>query len=154
MKRAIPAAVTAVTAAAAGAAVVRRLRSRPATGRAEAERWLAVTVNCPPERLGEDGFPEPLARLADHLEIRTSPAPGGKGTELAARLHGAHGTGPLGRLTGRDPRQDVRRALREAKSLIETGEVLRPDAPPTTRATPGGKLMELATRRAGGEGRL
>lgn len=99
-------------------------------------------------------IPAPLAKLADHVEIRTSPAPGGKGTELAARLRESTAAGTLKRLTGDDPRQRVRRALREAKSLIETGEILQADAPPTTRPTPGGKLVGLATRRAGGEGRL
>ncbi|MCZ9340950.1 hypothetical protein NGM37_24620, partial [Streptomyces sp. TRM76130] len=58
------------------------------------------------------------------------------------------------RLAGQDPRQELRRALRDAKALLEAGEVLRPDAPPTTRPTPGGKLMELVSRRSGGEGVL
>jgi hypothetical protein len=58
------------------------------------------------------------------------------------------------RLTGKDPRQDVRRPLRDVKSLVETGEVVRPDEPTTGKRTPGGALVRLATRRAGGEGRL
>ncbi|SPT49421.1 hypothetical protein [Actinomadura madurae] len=49
---------------------------------------------------------------------------------LAARLRESTAAGTLERLTGDDPRQRVRRALREAKSLIETGEILRADAPP------------------------
>lgn len=40
---------------------------------------------------------------------------------------------------------------REAKALLEGGEVLRPDTPPTTRATPGGKLVGLLDRRSGGK---
>ncbi|HEX2317090.1 MAG TPA: hypothetical protein VHJ17_25315, partial [Thermomonospora sp.] len=68
-------------------------------------------------------------------------------------LGGGRG-GPVRRMRGDDPRQAVRSALREAKSLVETGEVVLPDAPPTTRPTPGGKVLDLATRRAGGEGRL
>ncbi|MCP9949579.1 hypothetical protein [Actinomadura madurae] len=148
MKRAL-----ATAAALVGAGVaVRRLRSRSGGSGPEPNRWLTVTVNQPPERFGE--IPAPLAKLADHVEIRTSPAPGGKGTELAARLRESTAAGTLKRLTGDDPRQRVRRALREAKSLIETGEILQADAPPTTRPTPGGKLVGLATRRAGGEGRL
>ncbi|CAL9672862.1 hypothetical protein SUDANB105_07643 [Streptomyces sp. enrichment culture] len=58
------------------------------------------------------------------------------------------------RLADADPRQDLRRALREAKALLEAGEVLQPDTPPTTHDTPGGKLMGLLSRRAGGEGVL
>lgn len=150
MRRAM---MAAAVVAGVGAGVVRRLRARMA-GRRIDERWLAVTVNCPPERLGEGAVPEPLAALGDHIEVRTATAPGGKGTELAARLRDGAGTGTLGRLTGTDPRLRVRRALRDAKSLIETGEILKPDAPPTTRPTPGGRLVGRAARRAGGEGRL
>ncbi|MFD0687921.1 hypothetical protein [Actinomadura fibrosa] len=152
MKRAF---VAAAVVAGVGAGLVRRLRSRAASRQDDLSRWLVVTVNVPPERFGET--PEPLARLKDHIEIRTAPAPGGKGTELAARLCGngrTGGTGPIARLSGNDPRQPVREALREAKSLIETGEIMKPDAPPTTRSTPGGKLVGLVTRRASGEGRL
>ncbi|GAA0595249.1 hypothetical protein [Actinomadura livida] len=148
MKRALG---TAAALVGAGVAI-RRLKSRASGSGTEPNRWLVVTVNCPPERLRE--IPAPLVGLADHVEIRTAPAPGGKGTELAARLRETDATGTLKRLTGDDPRQRVRRALREAKSLVETGEVMKPDAPPTVRDTPGGKLVGLATRRAGGEGRL
>ncbi|WP_067824167.1 hypothetical protein [Actinomadura kijaniata] len=137
-----------------GAAGARRVLSRAVGAEDVPNRWLTVTVNCPPESLAEGGRPEPLARLEPIAEIRITPAPGGRGTELAARLREPGPTGPVARATGDDPRQKVRSALREAKSLIETGEVMRPDAPPTTRSTPGGKLVELATRRAGGEGRL
>ena len=86
------------------------------------------------------------------------PAPGGRGTELAARLRS--GTAPSGlggiaaRAAGNDPRQQVRSALRQSKQLLETGEVLSPDEPSTTRRTLRSLPLELATRRAGGEGRL
>ena len=151
MKRAM---MAAAVVAGVGAGVVRRLRARMAGRRIDDERWLAVTVNCPPERLSGGGLPEPLVALGDHIEVRTAAAPGGKGTELAARLRDGAGTGTLGRLTGADPRLRIRRALRDAKSLIETGEIMKPDAPPTTRPTPGGRLIGRAARRAGGEGRL
>ncbi|MEU8344768.1 hypothetical protein SAMN05443665_101911 [Actinomadura meyerae] len=151
MKRAVAVAAAAAGAGAGAGVAVRRLKAR-STRLDEQDRWLTVTVNCLPERLRE--LPAPLAGLADHIEVRTAPAPGGKGTELAARPRFDSAAGPLKRMTGDDPRQRVRRALREAKSLVETGEILRADAPPTTRSTPGGKLVEIATRRAGGEGRL
>jgi hypothetical protein len=57
-------------------------------------------------------------------------------------------------LAGKDPRQELRRALRDMKSLVEAGEVVRPDESTTDKRTPGGALIRLATRRAGGEGRL
>ena len=59
----------------------------------------------------------------------------------------------MARVTGRDPRQDVRLALRQAKSLLETGDVLSPDTA-STHPGLGGRLVRLVGRRAGGEGRL
>ena len=145
-----------------GAGALWRWRSRRAADgvgdKGAANRWLLVTVNRPPDEVMSDGrLPDPLARLGEAIEVQVRPAPGGRGAELAARLVDPAPSGPSGvaaRLSGQDPRQAVRAALREAKSLIETGEVLRADEPSTTRATPGGKLLGLATRRAGGEGRL
>ncbi|GAA2383072.1 hypothetical protein GCM10010420_01350 [Streptomyces glaucosporus] len=144
--------------AGAGAAALRKLASPPSDARS-GERWMAVTVNCPPtDVLPEGRPPRPLDEFGDALEITVRPAPGDRGTELAARLRG--GVSPTetslpSRLAGKDPRQEVRRALREAKSLLETGEVMQPDAPPTSREeTVGGRLVGLASRRAGGEGVL
>jgi hypothetical protein len=148
-------------AAAAGlagaAAVVRRSRTRPSAP-AGPDRWLAVTVNREPGDLQIDKLPAPLQAYGDRIETRISAAPGDRGTELAVRLREQPGEQDAGgsvpaRLAGDDPRQDLRRALREAKALLETGEVLRPDEP-TTHDTPGGRLIGLLSRRAGGEGVL
>jgi hypothetical protein len=133
----------------------RRIHSSEANG--STNRWHVVTVNRPPEEVSEDRLPDPLAELGDQIEVQVRPAPGDRGTELAARFRGPVPTGLSGaaaRLTGQDPLQSVRAALREAKMLIETGEVLRPDEPPTTRRTPTNLPLELAVRRARGEGRL
>jgi hypothetical protein len=50
----------------------------------------------------------------------------------------------------------LRAALREAKQLIEVGEVLRVDPVPHGRrkATPTGALVDVATRRSNEEGVL
>ncbi|MCG7597409.1 hypothetical protein [Mycobacterium sp. PSTR-4-N] len=123
-------------------------------------RWRSVTINRPAEDLMPGGrVPEPLAALGDRIEVHVRTAPGGKGTELAARLRQAEPSGPgsvASRVSGDDPRQQLRSALRQAKQLIEVGEVLRVDPVPhgTRSAAPTGKLVELATRRAGGEGVL
>jgi len=138
---------------AAGAAAWAVSRVVRAGTRTPPNRWLFVTVNRPSAEVSA-ALPEPVARLSGTAEVCVRPAPGGRGTELGLRLRDARPTGPIARLTGTDPRQDLRTALREAKSLLETGEVLRPDGPPTTRRTKTGKVLELATRRAGGEGRL
>ncbi|MFE7649603.1 hypothetical protein [Streptomyces phaeoluteigriseus] len=146
----------AAAALAAGAVVVRRSTVRPADP-AAADRWLTVTINRGPGDIRPDKLPAPLQEYGGRIETRIRPAPGDRGTELAVRLRetrsGTSDSVPA-RLAGQDPRQDLRRALREAKSLLEAGEVLLPDAPPTTHDTPGGKLVGLLTRRAGGEGVL
>ncbi|CAM5693772.1 hypothetical protein [Streptomyces fumanus] len=143
--------------AAASVAAVRKARSgRTADDRA-GDRWLTVTVNRPLAEVSPDDLPEPLAAFPGKIEVRVRPAPGDRGTELAVRpvqVPTAGQTSLPARLAGEDPRQELRLALRRAKALLEAGEVLLPDAPPTTRPTPGGKLVEMVTRRAGGEGVL
>lgn len=122
------------------------------------DRWHAVTVNRPPEEVMRDGrLPGPLAELGDKIEVQTRPAPGSRGTEIHARVRGTMPSGMSGaaaRIKGEDPRQALRAALRESRSILETGEVMSPDKPPTTKDTPGGRLMGLATSRARGEGLL
>ncbi|MDT7805051.1 MAG: hypothetical protein QOI78_8484 [Actinomycetota bacterium] len=147
-----PIGALAVAGIAASAAAARRKSA------AEPNRWLGVTVNLPPDQVDSDPrLRDAFAALAEGAETRVRPAPGGRGTELAARPLEPVPTGLGGaakRLAGRDPRQPVRSALRDIKSVLETGEVIRPDAPTTGQPTPGGALVRLATRRAGGEGRL
>ena len=122
------------------------------------DRWHVVTVNRSPEEISSEGqLPGPLAELGDKIEVQTRSAPGDRGTEIAARLREPVPPGLSrlrARISGDDPRQSLRRALREAKQLLETGEVLSPDKPPSTKPTPGGRLIGLATRRSWEEGRL
>ena len=107
----------------------------------------------------DNRVPTPLAELGDLVEVEVRQAPGGKGTELRARLRTPEPSGvasAAARLSGDDPRQRVRAALREAKQLIEVGEVLRVDPTPHGRRTPTptGAIVEAATKRAAGEGVL
>ncbi|MFD1829096.1 hypothetical protein ACFSJS_05410 [Streptomyces desertarenae] len=144
--------------AGAGAAVLRRRTSSRGDARRD-DRWLVVTIDrAPTDVMPRSAPPEPLDEFGDALEVTVRPAPGDRGTELAVRLRDPEsrsGSSLPSRLAGRDPYQEVRRALREAKSLLEAGEVMLPDAPPTAREDGlGGKLVGLATRRAGGEGVL
>lgn len=133
---------------AAGVVLVRRLRRR--SQGPEGNRWRAVTIDRGADEVMPGGrLPEPLAALGDLVEVEMQPAPGDKGTELRVRLR------------GRDPGHSadarrVRSALREAKQLVEVGEVLRVDPAPHGRRppTPGGLLVEAAARRSGGEGLL
>lgn len=148
----IGAGVAVALGAATGASLVARRRRTPNPAR----RWLVVTVNTTPDRVTADGrLVKAVAGLDEDVETRVTPAPGLRGTEVAVRLRTPPQGGLLRRARGEDPRQELRRALRNLKSVIETGEVMRPDSPPTTgKPTPGGKLVRFATRRAGGEGRL
>jgi hypothetical protein len=99
---------------AAGTAVAAMLRHRDDD---ETPSWLVVTVNAEPSRVaGDPRLTEVLANLGAGVETRIVPAPGGRGTEVGVR---PAPTGAPARLTGTNPRQDVRRALRDVKSLIE-----------------------------------
>jgi hypothetical protein len=152
--------------AAGGAVVVaiRQLQRGTAAGAGSAaeprSRWRAVTINRSPEEvMPGNRVPAPLAELGDLVEVEVRPAPGGRGSELRARLRSsepAGGASAAARLSGKDPRQRVRAALREAQQLIEVGEVLRVDPTPHGRRspTPTGAIVEAATKRTGGEGLL
>ncbi|GIJ45464.1 hypothetical protein Val02_23500 [Virgisporangium aliadipatigenens] len=132
----------AAVAAGAGAAVA--VARRRTTGRAERmDRWHSVTIACEPEELGP--LPPPLDSLGFPVEVVIRPAPGGRGTELAARM-----TEPR----GRDGVRALRKALREARQLVEVGEILQPDSPPTTERTLTGAPLAYATRHGKEEGRL
>ncbi|QFZ18727.1 hypothetical protein [Saccharothrix syringae] len=148
-----------VAAAGVGVAGIRAARRAMSghrdEGDAARDRWLVVTVLRAPNEVVSDGsLPAPLAELGDLVEVRVRPAPGDKGTELAARLTRRGPTSTSARVEGEDPRQRVRTALREAKSILEVGEIVRPDAPPTTHPGPAGRLVSKATHIAQGEGRL
>ncbi|HZE30166.1 MAG TPA: hypothetical protein VE198_01870 [Actinoallomurus sp.] len=139
---------------AAGVGVARYLVTRPGRrDRALKNRWITVTVNCSPQRLASRAdLPEPITRLGDAVDIRVAPAPGDRGTELGARPRELPRTkivGMVNRWPEEDPRRMVEVALRQAKSMIETGEVLRPDWPPSAQPAQVGKLLEFAGRRGG-----
>jgi hypothetical protein len=159
MKRVIGGTLLATGASAVGMGVAKWLASRNGGvigDRTPHNRWLMVTVNCPPDRFpAADNLPEPVRKLTGMAEVMIRPAPRDRGTELGMRLRdqpSAVATGLAARIAGDDPRQQIRAALRAAKSMIEAGEVLRPDEP-TTHPTPAGKVLDLAARRAYGEGR-
>ncbi|AVT38240.1 hypothetical protein [Plantactinospora sp. BB1] len=151
----------------AGGYVARRLLGRSEEGDGQwpqrlvgrrKRRWHVATVNRPVDRIGADGqLPEPLTGLGDAVEIQLRPAAGDRGTEIAVRLRdGARlpAVDVVRRAMGRDPEQAIRAALREAKQLIETSEVLHPDHPPTTETTPLNKPLQVVTRHGRREGRL
>jgi hypothetical protein len=136
----------------AGGVALKRLQNArvPGTGRPPVEddpktsvrRWRVVTVLCSPEQVGTgDALPAPLAAFGDRIEIRVTPAPGDKGTELAARFRGKTTQEDIG---------ELRSALRGAKQLIEVGELLRVEPQPHGRReeTPQGELLEKVADEA------
>lgn len=140
--------------------VARWMAARPRTtrtlttrDRAPKNRWIMVTINCSPQRLASRAdLPEPISRLGDAVDIKISPAPGDRGTELGARLREVPRTRIAGMVTRRseeDPRHMVEQALRDAKAIIEAGEILRRDWPPAAQPAQVGKLLEFAGRRGG-----
>ncbi|OLE21001.1 MAG: hypothetical protein AUG44_29010 [Actinobacteria bacterium 13_1_20CM_3_71_11] len=142
-----------VGAATAGGVVAGRAISARAYGRwparlraAKLPEWLVVTVHTSPAEIApQSRLPEPLQRLGETVEVQIRPAPGDRGTELRARPR-----------IGGDPQRwrELRLALRQSKQLIETGEILSPDEPPTTRKTALSRPLAYATRHAREEGRL
>ncbi|MEJ3747940.1 hypothetical protein WEI85_32205 [Actinomycetes bacterium KLBMP 9797] len=146
----------AVAGVVSGGLVARRLLT--ARGAETVARWHSVTVNLSEDRVAPDGrLPDPVAALGDDVEVRLRPAPGGRGTEIAVRLRDPEPAGPraaVAKLRGADPRWPVRKALREAKSRLETGEVLHPSQPPTTRRTLPNRPLAFAVRHGREEGLL
>jgi uncharacterized membrane protein len=70
--------------------------------------------------------------------IELSPAPGGRGTEVRLIVEHAPPMGGLGvglaKLTGEDPDQRARVALRHLKQLVETGEIPTIEGQPSCRS--------------------
>lgn len=145
----------AIVAGGAAVAAVARLipRELPST------RWRVVTIARQPDVVAPDGHPPaPFASFGDFIQVRVQEAPGGRGTELAARLRpGETSTvDAVARLVGQDPAGLIRKLLRESKQLAEVGEVLHLNPKPEgeRRATPPGALLDSVTQRSGGEGVL
>ncbi|MFD3444418.1 hypothetical protein ACFDTO_07450 [Microbacteriaceae bacterium 4G12] len=116
--------------------------------------WKAVTVLGDPAEFAANGYPEPLRRIEPALELRLDPAPGDKGFEVHARFReGADLKATVGE---DDPERTLREALRDAKELFETGEVLSATPRPHGHrpSTLLGTAVDKAEDKAKGEGVL
>ncbi|TQM78282.1 hypothetical protein FHX81_0544 [Saccharothrix saharensis] len=135
----------AVTGVGAAVAVGRRMTTRRRElRRSRSDHWLAVTVDRPFDVVaGLAELPGPMGELRGRVEVRLRPAPGDRGTEVLAVPEDDDVS-----------REDLRVALRKTKSLLETGDVIRPDTPPTTHPGPAGKLLRAVIGKSAGEGRL
>ncbi|MFI1991555.1 hypothetical protein [Actinoplanes sp. NPDC020271] len=127
---------------AAGTVAVAARRRRAASGPA-AHRSHVLTVYKPIGELQATQLPGSLREIAGSVEISLRAAPGDRGTEITVRI-------PDGSPVTDG---DVRRALRETRSLIEAGDVLLPSGPATTTPTLLNRPLQTATRH-GREGGL
>ena len=132
----------------AGARAATRKLQAKGGNRGEGSRWVAVTVLLPPTEVAGSAALSPLQALSGSAETTLTEAPGGRGSELAARWR-------PGQDAGR-PLDELRSLLREVKQVLEVGEVLRSTPRPvgTRPTTPGGKLIDTAERRSQGKGVL
>ena len=129
--------------AAAGVAAAKRMTARRRQ-KTDDRRRHAVTVYRPIDEIRTNGkLPSPLADLGDRVEIDMRSAPGDRGTEIFVRAR-----------DGSVSAGEIRRALRDVRSLLETGDVLLPDGPATTTPTLLNKPLRAVTRRGREEGSL
>jgi hypothetical protein len=123
-----------------GAAGYRLLSARRGRRPNHSGRRHVITVFRPLEKV-RDNLPETLNRRGDFaVDLRA--APGGRGTEISAQAS-----------AGSVSHGDLRRALRESRSLLEVGEVLQPGGP-TTEPTMLNRPLRAVTRRGRAEGLL
>ena len=148
--------VTATGTAAIGVAAGRAAARR----RVDPDRPLVVTVNRPlddvaGELVAEGAVTGPLAEVPGAVDVELREAPGGRGTEIVACLGDPRGgTDPVRRGSRVDRQQDLREALRMAKQVLETGEVLGADRPGTSEKTLLNAPLRAATARGRKAGRL
>ncbi|WP_433789897.1 hypothetical protein [Actinoplanes sp. CA-252034] len=126
-----------LAAGAAAVAVRRRGRSGPP------RRRHVITVYRPLSELEVTQLPGSLKEIIEGVEIRLAEAPGGRGTEISVRIPD---DSPVSE-------GEVRRALRETRSLLEAGDVLLPSGPPTTVPTLLNRPLQTVTQN-GREGGL
>lgn len=153
VKTAVAVGATGLAAGLVARSLVKKEREGDGDGR-HPEGWKAVTVLGDPAAFVDGGYPEPLRRIAGVLEVRVDAAPGDKGFEVHARLR--EGADVAAAVGDEDPDQALRAALRDAKQVFETGEVLRAVPRPHGRRpfTMLGSAVDKAEAEAKGGGVL
>jgi hypothetical protein len=112
----------------------------PGRGQAGAgRRTHVVTVNLPLDRVAPAGEPPAALLELPDASVDVRPAPGDKGTELA--------------VTGED-HAAIRKALRDAKAVLEVGEVVQSAARGSAESTLLNAPLRAATAHAKEGGRL
>lgn len=115
------------------------------------EQWHPITVNRDIADVTLDNEDlQPLLALGKAIELQIRPAPGAQGTEIAGRII----SDGLTNMEARNLLLRLRTALRDTQWLLETGEVLQADKPPSTHRTLTGLPLDFVTRHAKEGGRL
>ncbi|MET9019942.1 hypothetical protein ABZV93_08180 [Actinopolymorpha sp. NPDC004070] len=120
-------------------------------------RWEVITINRSPEEVAPGGrLPGPLAEFGDAVEVRISPAPADRGTEIAGRWRQSSQFGTADGPNGEGDAQPLRSALRATRQLVEVGEVLVLEPQPAGKRSPlpTTTTLEAAARRVGRKGQL
>ena len=153
VKTAVAVGAVGVTAGLVARSLVRKKQETDGDGR-HPEGWKAVTVLGDAAEFSRNGYPEPLQRIAEMVEVRVDPAPGDKGFEVHARLRDDVKAKDV--VGDEDPDQALRAALRDAKQVFETGEILRATPRPHGHrpTTLFGAAVDKAEDDAKGEGVL
>lgn len=149
------AAVTVVGGRALWRAGRRRLGAATPDDAAADRRWQVITVDRPVDEVVDRAVERgPVADLGDTVEVETTEAPGGRGTELRVRVRVRGGVTPGGNASPGRP--ELRLALRRAKQLVEVGEILAVGPQPAGHRprTPAGSLLDSVVRRAPERGLL
>ena len=150
-KTAVSVGAAAVAAGLVTQALVRK-RAESGVGGRHPDGWKAVTILGDSADFAQGGYPAPLQRVAGALEIRMEAAPGDRGFEVHARVRDGADVSVL----GDKPDHALRAALRDAKQLFETGEILQPVPRPHGHRPPTlfGAAVDAAEREAKGGGVL
>jgi hypothetical protein len=128
--------------AAAGVTAAKQLSAR--RQQRDDDRRHVITVYRPIDDIRTNGkLPSPLADLGERVDIEMKPAPGDRGTEVFVRARDRAASA-----------REIRRALRDTRSLLEVGDVLLPDGPPTTEPTLANRALREVTRHGREEGLL
>lgn len=107
--------------------------------------WDAeVTADEPSRRIAWHSLPG--SQVQQLGEVRFSPAPGDRGTEIHVFMDYVPPAGKLGHLIAllfqQDPAQQMREELRNFKRLMETGEILTTVGQPRGTCTGAGKIQQ------------
>ncbi|HWB78933.1 MAG TPA: hypothetical protein VG755_28420 [Nannocystaceae bacterium] len=112
-----------------GSAVVLATRLRARSTKDGHAITRAVTIGRALEEVRVALTESPLGDLDDHLAIELRAAPGGRGTEMIAKLDQRTVALPaLRTLVGKHPAQELGRMLARFKQQLETGGEARSDA--------------------------